>query len=106
MAGMGLILGAYSLHLAYVHIPSLRDIFVDFDTTLPPVTAFVVRFCWLPCAIALLTVIAGVASAIIVRRAMLTTSCGLMLLTFLAVVMTHYALEQPWVALIESISGS
>lgn len=104
-SAVALILGGHSAYLAFRCIPSLQEVFEDFDTELPRISAFALEVPWLPLGLSALAFVIGVLAAATGRRVLVVISWVLLVLTFGTVTLTRIAIEQPMLDLIRSVSG-
>lgn len=102
--GLGMLLSAYSTHLWLARIPRMREIFLDFDVTLPDFTALLLRVPWLPAAVAFLGLAAATAAAFRTSRQLLAAAYGLVVFALAAGLMGNYALIAPLDKLIGSMT--
>jgi hypothetical protein len=104
-SAVALILGAHSAYLAVWCLPSLQDVFEDFGTELPRITAFALEVPWVPLGCAALAFVVGVVATATGRRVVVVMSWVLLVLTFGTVTLTRIAIEQPLLDLIRSVSS-
>jgi hypothetical protein len=104
-SAVALILGAYSVYLAFWCLPSLQEVFADFGTELPRISAYALDVPWVPLGCSALAFVVGVVAAATGRRVLVVMAWVLLVLTFGTVTLTWVAIDQPLLDLIRSVSG-